>query len=206
MPLTDIANIACGGHAGNDHSMNKTIQLARQNRVRIGAHPGYPDPVNFGRVRHNLSEEALFALITRQVVHFQQLCRDHKVTPEYIKPHGALYHQMTAEPSVLRIICQVIKATDPDLLLIVQAGRNSKEVSTIAEKEHIRLMYEMFADRGYNGAQLIARGKKGAVLAQPKAIIEQYRRFLNDPPFKVDTICFHSDNPASVQALQLLRV
>ncbi len=205
MPLIDIANIACGGHAGDDRSMSEAIQLAKQNGVKIGSHPGYRDPIRFGRVPHSLNEKDLFTLINNQVLYFQKLCLYNNAKPEYLKPHGALYHQMVADSSVLRVICRVIRAIDPNLLLIVPAGINRTKLQTIAENEQIRLIYEVFADRAYVGFQMIDRGKKDAVLDNPKDIVEQYRRFINEPLLQIDTICFHSDNPASVQALQLLR-
>ncbi|MCH9769733.1 MAG: LamB/YcsF family protein, partial [Gammaproteobacteria bacterium] len=89
MPLINMANIACGRHVGDDKSMVNTIQLAKQNNVKIGAHPSYADKANFGRISHDLSAEDLHYLIYDQVVYFQTLCHQQGAKLEYIKPHGA---------------------------------------------------------------------------------------------------------------------
>jgi UPF0271 protein len=204
MPLIEMANIACGGHAGDDVSMVETIKLATKNGVRIGAHPSYADQLNFGRVSHDLNDNELFDLIYDQVSHFQELCTQNGADLEYIKPHGALYHDMTHKQSVLNVIHKVIKAIDVNLSLVVQAG-NEDHFKNIEKYANAPFLYEVFADRGYNGTQMIARSKKGAVLTNANAIVEQYQNFLSEKSFKIDTICFHSDNMASVEALKLLK-
>jgi UPF0271 protein len=199
MPLIDMANIACGGHAGNDESMIKTIKLAKKNDVKIGAHPSYIDQANFGRVSHQLSSDELFDLVYSQVYHFQKLCHNNSASLEYIKPHGALYHDMRENSLVLDTICRAIKAVDENLKLVVQAG-----VKDFGKNTNVAFLYEVFADRGYDGIEMLPRGEKGAVLDNADAIVEQYQRFLCEKSFKIDTICFHSDNLASVEALKRL--
>ncbi len=200
MPIIDMANIACGGHAGDDESMVKTIKLAKQNNVKIGVHPSYADQANFGRVSHQLNSNELYNLIYTQVSHFQQLCIEQGVELDYIKPHGALYHDMMEKPLVLETICNVIKAIDKNLELVVQAGDKN-----FGKNQNLTLLHEVFADRGYRGLQMIDRGESGAVLDDANAIIEQYKRFLSEKNFKIDTICFHGDNKASVEALKRLK-
>ena len=107
MPLITMANIACGGHVGDDKSMVDAIKLALQNNVKVGVHPSYEDTPNFGRVSQDLSDDELFDLIHNQVAHFKNLCLQNGATLEYIKPHGALYHDMTHQQSVLKTICKV---------------------------------------------------------------------------------------------------
>ncbi|MBT4838526.1 MAG: 5-oxoprolinase subunit PxpA [Methylococcales bacterium] len=205
MPLIDMANIACGGHAGDDESMKSSIALAQKNKVKIGIHPSYLDKKNFGRLSHQLSHEALYCIIKDQIAHFLQLCHENNVKLEYIKPHGALYHDMMQHDSVIQCICRVIKDCQPNLLLIVQAGINSEKFREIEKKEGIQFMYEVFADRGYNNKKMISRDNKGAVLTDTKRIILQYEQFLNEQSFQIDTICFHSDNLASIEALKQLK-
>ncbi|MCH9646559.1 MAG: LamB/YcsF family protein [Proteobacteria bacterium] len=204
MPLINMANIACGGHAGDDKSMVKTIQFAKQNNVKIGAHPSYADKANFGRISHDLSTEDLYNLIHDQVFYFQTLCHQQGAKLDYIKPHGALYHDMTHNQSVLEVMCRVIKAIDPNLALVVQAD-NKAHFKNFENFNNGGFLHEVFADRGYKGMRMIARGESGAVLDNPQAIIEQYQRFSADKSLKIDTICFHSDNPASVEALKMLK-
>ena len=200
MPLIDMANIACGGHAGDDESMVKTIKLAKENNVKIGVHPSYNDQTNFGRVSYQLNDDELYDLVYQQVSHFQKLCHNNNSSLEYVKPHGALYHDMMEKPLVLDAICRVIKAVDKNLKLVVQAG-----VKNFGNNQNVTFLYEVFADRGYDGVEILTRGEKGAVLDSADAIVEQYQRFLCEKSFKIDTICFHSDNLASVEALIRLK-
>lgn len=199
MPLINMANIACGGHIGDDESMIETIQLAKKNKIKIGAHPSYLDWANFGRVSHQLNHQDLYDLLYQQISHLQMLCHENKVTLEYVKPHGVLYHDMMQKPPIFDVIIDVIQALDEKMSLVVQAGKK------ISNKTNIRLLHEVFADRAYQGADMIARSQLGAVLDNADAIVEQYQRFSNSNAFKIDTICFHSDNPASVEALKRLK-
>ena len=200
MPLIDMANIACGGHAGDDKSMIKTLKLALKNGVKIGAHPSYDDRANFGRISQQLSGDALFDLVYSQVSHFQQLCQDNGAVLEYVKPHGALYHDMMEKPFVLDAIIKAIGAIDQNLSLVVQAG-----LKNFGKNANATFLHEIYADRGYQGVRMIPRGEQGAVLTDPKAIIKQYQQLLEGKSFKIDTICFHSDNAASVEALKQLK-
>jgi len=200
MSLIGMANIACGGHAGDNESMVNTIKLAKDNNVKIGAHPSYSDQANFGRVSQQLSSDALFDLIYSQVSHFQQLCHDNGAVLEYVKPHGALYHDMMEKPEALDVIIKAIHAVDKGLSLVVQAG-----VKNFGNNTNTTFLYEVFADRGYKGVEMLDRSEKGAVLNSADAIIEQYQRFLSEKSFKIDTICFHSDNLASIEALKQLK-
>lgn len=203
MPLIDMANIACGGHAGDDQSMIDTIKLAVKHQVRIGVHPSYADQNNFGRISQNLSADKLYELIHSQVAHFHTLCQQHHAKLEYIKPHGALYHDMMHRNDVLKVLCRVINAINPKLDLVVQAG-NEMYLKNLENMTNGRFLREVFADRGYIGLNMIARSEKDAVLDDSSAIIEQFWRFNNDKKIKIDTICFHSDNLASVEALKRL--
>jgi len=213
MPLIDMANIACGGHAGDDESMIKTIRLAKKNNVKIGAHPSYEDQENFGRISHQLSSDELFSLVYQQVSHLRKLCHDNNASLEYVKPHGALYHDMMEKILVLDAICRAIKAVDESLKLVVQAGVKNFGEGELAlakigcpgvKNTNITFLHEVFADRGYDGVEMLPRSEKGAVLDNTGTIVKQYQRFLSEKSFKIDTICFHSDNLASVEALRLL--
>jgi len=204
MPLIDMANIACGGHAGDVNSMRKTIKLAKQHGVMIGAHPSYADQENFGRVRLNISQTALFDSLQQQLKSFMALCETLDAKPQYIKPHGALYHDMMHKPEVLALICDVIKSINPALKLIVQAGLNTEVMAKTSADKQVQFLYEAFADRGYranNMAEMIPRKEPGALLASADAILAQLDYFVIQQTFTVDTICFHSDHAPSVQAL-----
>lgn len=204
MPLIDMANIACGGHVGDDESMIKTIALAKQNNVRIGAHPSYADKANFGRISHSLDEDALYALIKAQIGYFQTLCQAQNAKLEYIKPHGALYHDMMKDPKVIEVLIRVIEQIDPQLDLVVQAGF-SDYLQNFEKNTNVRLLHEVFADRAYVGMQMLPRSENNAVFDNAQRIAQQFHDFSSENSFKIDTICFHGDNPASIQALKIVK-
>lgn len=197
MPLIDIANIACGGHTGDRESMAKSIQLARKYRVKISAHISYADVENFGRVSQNVPQNELYNLLNKQILTLQKLCDENQVKLEYLKPHGGLYHDMVKKPQVLQTLIKLIQTIDKSLTLIVPAGFNFKA--------QIARQYEVFADRVYKNRAILPRSEQGSVLNDANKIIKQYQKFLRDEDFYADTICFHSDNPASVVALKQIK-
>ncbi|HHA19396.1 MAG: hypothetical protein DRQ40_01940 [Gammaproteobacteria bacterium] len=205
MPLIDMANIACGGHVGDEESMTIAIKLAKQNGVQIGAHPSYPDKDNFGRISHSISSDELFQHIFEQVVYFQSLCKQQGVELQYIKPHGALYHDMMNDAEVLDVLCNVIHNVESTLSLVVHAGINTELFESVSKDSGIQFFYEAFADRAYRGFQMIPRGEQGAVLDDVQAIVDQYHYFSTDRSNHIDIICFHSDNPSSTLALTMLK-
>lgn len=205
MPLVDMANIACGGHAGDVASMEKTLKLAKQHNVTVGAHPSYIDKENFGRISHDLSADELFDTLLQQITIFQDLCQQHDIQMHYIKPHGALYHDMMFKPEVLDVICLLIHELNPLLELVVQAGLHQQRMAEKSKQTAINFIYEAFADRGYRGDQMIPRNEPGALLVDAEQIVAQYRLFSQAHTFTIDTICFHSDHPSSAFALKLIK-
>lgn len=203
MPLIDMANIACGAHAGDENSIRETLLLAHQHQVEIGVHPAYQDRANFGRVSQALSVSELTQLLSTQLLDFQRTCEQLGFKLSYVKPHGALYHDMMNRPEVLDALCSVISQMDTDLNLVVQAGFENY-VASYEKRYGLRLLHEVFADRGYRGLTMLPRTEPGAVLNDPQKIVDQFWHFANDQSLKIDTICFHSDNKASVEALKQL--
>lgn len=205
MPLIDVANIACGGHTGDELSMAKTVELAKQYNVKIAAHPSYPDKENFGRISQNHDDKTLFLLIQHQVEGLMSICQHFDMSIDYLKPHGALYHDMLRSPSTMEVICKVIMSFETKLSLILQAGSESEHITRLTRHYDIELIGEAFADRAYRGNQLIPRSEQGALIEKAEDIIMQYRSFSTRPAFSVDTVCFHSDHQPSVAALQMLK-
>ena len=121
MPYVDQANIACGFHASDPLTMSKTVALAKQHGVTIGAHPGYPDLVGFGRRNMDIAPAELKALIQYQVGALQGICRAQGVEVAYVKPHGALYNTMMKDFSVLETVMQAVSELDSSLILMVMA-------------------------------------------------------------------------------------
>ena len=218
MPLIDQANIACGLHAGDPDTMSRTIALAAKHKVAIGAHPGYPDRQGFGRRDFPLEGESLMNCLLYQLGALAALCDAQGVALKHIKPHGALYNKMMRDDSTLNSIMNAAARFDAALPLMLQAGdsNHNARLNELAKRHGISLYFEAFADRGYSDdGQLASRQKAGAVYEQAEQIIEQARQLsqhgqiisLNGHTLNLqaDSLCFHGDNPASLQALQQLR-
>ncbi len=218
MPLIDLANIACGQHASDPQTMQITIELARQHGVAIGAHPGYPDRVGFGRREFPLQGEALKACLWHQIGALDGQCRAQGLKLHHIKPHGALYNKMMRDAQTLQDIFSMLAAYDAHLPLLVQA-RSAAENQTLQEQARshgVTVWFEAFADRGYSDdGQLAPRDTHGALLNEPAAIVHQVQtlqagealRSISGSSLRIDanTLCFHGDNPACPEALRQLR-
>lgn len=207
MPLIDQASIACGGHAGDSESMSRAVQLAKRYQVQIGAHPSYPDKANFGRMSQQYEANALFEHLYQQVTQLNDICLKQDVVMAYIKPHGALYHDMMCGLDILGVIVQVLDAFPQSLSLIVEAGADTGPVRDFTNARPHPLMYEAFADRGYRNSKMVPRSEEGAMLMEVADIIEQYQRFssTSTSTLNVNTVCFHSDHPPSVDALKRIK-
>ena len=200
------ANVACGGHAGNEQSMRQTLSAARQLKVAVGAHPGYPDPANFGRVESLHSPLEIEGFVGQQVAALAKIAESLDLRLVHVKPHGALYHAANTNREVALAIGRAVKAIDPQLVMVGQAG------SSVLEVWHsmgLRFAAEAFADRAYepDGA-LRKRTLSGALLDDPARAAQQaidiavrHRVIASDGSeltVEANTICIHSDTPGSV--------
>ncbi|MDT8311750.1 MAG: 5-oxoprolinase subunit PxpA [Methylophaga sp.] len=216
MPLIDMANIACGFHAGDPLTLSRTVSLAKQHHTQIGAHPSYPDLVGFGRRSMQCSPQELIALLHYQIGALQGICQAQDVSISYVKPHGALYNDMLRQPAILRAVVQAIAKYDVNLPLMVLAQSDNRNVQKIADEFSVTLLFEAFADRAYeDDGQLLSRQQPGAVFQDAEQIINQALQLAEQGIIKTihgqslalnaDSLCVHGDNQASVQALQQLR-
>lgn len=203
MPLIDIANIACGGHAGDPETISQTLELAQRYQVKIGAHPGYPDKANFGRHSLALNENELHDTLYQQLEQIQTLAKQQEMKLHHIKPHGALYLDMMRNEAVFESLLNFCQAWSDDLPLMIQGGVNDDPYRQQAAAKGVALLFESFADRAYlDNGQLMPRSEPNSLYDDPKQIVQQTHRFIQNAG--TDSICFHSDNPASVAALKLL--
>lgn len=216
MPQVDLANIACGFHASDPDVMRRTVRMAVAHSVGIGAHPAYPDLVGFGRRSMSCSPAEIENLMLYQVGALAAICRAEGSTIRYVKPHGALYHDMTREPEIFRAVARAIRAFDPHLPLLTLASRDTREIRELAREQGITLWFEAFADRAYDGdGRLVSRSRPGAVHHDPDIIIDQARRIASGQPLtasdgtdlilNADTLCVHGDNEESVAAVRAIR-
>ena len=216
MPLVDMANIACGFHAGDPLTLSRTIGFAKQAGTRIGAHPSYPDLVGFGRRSMQCSAAEIIAMLQYQIGALQGICQAQDVAVTYVKPHGALYNDMLRDDAIFRAVLQAVATFDRRLPLMVLAGADNTARQQIADEFNITLLFEAFADRAYDDAgHLVSRQKNGAVYADPQQIVAQALLLARQGeiqtvsgrliPIQANTLCVHGDNPAAVSALRSLR-
>lgn len=210
MPFINLANIACGGHAGDTESMRTTVALAAAHNVGIGAHPSYPDRENFGRKRISLSPHQLQDTLIQQVQSLSSIAKENNTRVTYIKPHGALYNDCV-EPAILASLIRV--AQDLNLPLMLMAGQPL--IIDSCETAKVPLIREAFADRRYNEkAQLVARSQAGALLDAAQSLkqvrqLTEYQTITlpsgSIKPLACDTLCVHSDTDDSIAIIRQLK-
>jgi len=215
-PLIDQANIACGGHAGSEETMEENVRLAKQYGVEIGAHPGYPDPENFGRVSIPMSPEALAQMLQEQIGRLAAIARAHSLTLSYVKPHGALYNDMMRDEAIFETIAATVSQIDPHLELMILSSPRNEAYEAIASRYGIPLRYELFADRNYTPqGHLVPRTEPHALLHDPARVTERIRHYRQTgileahegTPLKLrgDSLCVHGDNPEAIALIKALR-
>jgi 5-oxoprolinase (ATP-hydrolysing) subunit A len=214
MPYISSANIACGYHAGDESTMRRTVELAIQYRVAIGAHPSYPDREHFGRVDilgdPGVRIADLAQILTDQLIVLQKICGEYGVGLHHVKPHGALYNRAAKDPAVSAILCETIRQFDPTLLLY---GSSGSVMQTEAERCGLRFVHEVFADRGYReDGSLVPRNETHALIEEPAAAVRQVLTMIRDGrvatgngvtiSLAAGTVCIHGDG---AHALVLVR-
>lgn len=216
MPFIDCANIACGFHASDPQVMRRTVALAVEHAVRIGAHPGYPDLAGFGRRSMACSPAEVENMLLYQIGALDGICRAEGTRVRYVKPHGALYNDMMRQPALLRAVMRAVAAYDASLPLMLMSTRDNSASRALADELGIELLFEAFADRAYDAAgMLLARSLPGAVHHDAATVAEQALRLARGEALtasdgsalllQADTLCVHGDNAGSVAAVQRIR-
>jgi len=214
MPLIDAANIACGGHAGDPSTMRRCIDLARRHKTEIGAHVSYPDKQGFGRRAMDIRGQELIDLVQYQIGALDGIARANSTRVTYVKPHGALYHAVLADPSLLNDIMRAVASWHSDLELVVLATPRDRKTVQLAVEHGLTLRYEAFADRGYTSrGLLLGRDKPDALLSPDAAALQAVaisQNKLRTPrgkriPVDADTLCVHSDTPGAVKMIRGIR-
>lgn len=224
MPYIDMANIACGFHAGGPAIMNETISLAAAHQVQIGAHPAYPDIHGFGRRSLYFPATELKAILQYQIGAMQALCDVHQTQLRYVKPHGALYNDMQRDQELFETVCRALAELNKlrvnyqqqPLYLVTLAGLDNSFQQRIAADYNLQLSYEAFADRRYEAdGHLRARTYADAVITDPALILAQAKAFAQGQAIQAvdgsylqlqpDTLCVHGDNAESIATLAAIR-
>ena len=213
MALVTTANIAGGGHAGDEETMRASVRLAREHGVSVGAHPGFADRANFGRREQPVTAEQVRALVASQVESLRRIAADEGVVLGHVKLHGALYNQVGRD-AALAVAAHEAVVSSGVRALLVPAGSVQEAVSR--RLGGLRVVAEVFADRAYLAdGSLAPRTIPGAVLADEAAAAAQVIRFVRegrvraltgqDIPLQGETVCLHGDGPRAVAFARRLR-
>lgn len=207
MPYISSANIACGYHAGDEHSMWNTIELAAKNNVAIGAHISFPDKQNFGRTEMDIPVSEVYDLVTRQLVSINEIAETLDQTIHHVKPHGALYNMSATNKDLAHIIARAVRDFDRRLLLVGLCGSYSiSEAAGIG----INTVQEAFADRRYrDDGNLVSRSNANALINDEKEMVKQVLQIVLEGrvttanggviALKADTICIHGDGRHAIK-------
>jgi UPF0271 protein len=196
------ANIACGFHGGDPLVIEKTIKLALENNVAIGAHPGYNDLQGFGRRSIKVSNEDLYAMTLYQVGALKAMTNAYGGKLHHVKPHGAMYNDLANSFQKAKVFAEAIYKIDPELILV---GLANSEMQNAAREVGLKSACEVFADRAYNDdGSLVSRFKYGAVFHDSETCLKQVKKIIIENSIQtvngnsietcVDTICINGDN------------
>ncbi|MCA6455803.1 MAG: LamB/YcsF family protein [Chitinophagaceae bacterium] len=201
MPWISSVNIACGYHAGDADSMQRTLALAIEHQLAIGAHPGFADKANLGRTEVLLPLNEVFDLVITQVQLLQQMAVDMGARLNHVKPHGALYNMSARDALLANTIAKAVYTVDSELVLFGLSGSHS---ISEAEKIGLRTASEVFADRTYqpNGS-LTPRSAANALIGSEEECLQQVLQMIEQKtvtatnqqavPIVADTVCLHGD-------------
>ncbi len=209
------ANIACGWHAGDPNIMETTVKLAKDLGVGIGAHPGYPDLLGFGRRNMNCTPQEIRQYIIYQVGALQAFCNVHGTRLAHVKPHGALYLTAVDNEKIARAVAQAIVSINKDLYFVALAGKKGKLMARVGEEIGLKVVYEAFPDRAYTPEGMLApRTNPGAVITDPDEVAQRALLMARDGiviatdgstiELKVQTICVHGDTPTAVKLVETI--
>ncbi|WP_289135925.1 LamB/YcsF family protein [uncultured Brevibacillus sp.] len=207
------ANIACGFHAGDPATMKKTVRLALEAGVAIGAHPGFPDLVGFGRRNMELSAEEGHDIVVYQIGALQAFVQAEGGVMQHVKPHGALYNMAATRAPLAEAIAEAVYRVNPNLILYGLAG---SELTKACEKIGLRSAHEVFADRTYQqDGTLTPRTQPNAMITDQEKSLTQVVRMVKegvvqseqgiDVPISANTICIHGDGAHALEFAQHIR-
>tara|TARA_R110002051_G_scaffold168769_2_gene239359 strand:- start:4949 stop:5692 length:744 start_codon:yes stop_codon:yes gene_type:complete len=212
LPLLSSCNIACGEHAGNEVTMREVIKLAVQHKVKIGAHPSYPDKENFGRISISITPEKLIESIQKQLLDFVTICDQEKAILHHIKPHGALYNDIAKNTELASLFLKTIEPYKETVKLYVPYN---SVIEKIALKNNFKILYEAFLDRNYNDdLSLVSRKLPNSLLENKEEVLKHLIQIIQNKqvktinqnfiPLKADTYCIHGDTATAFEILTYL--
>lgn len=211
-PLLNSANVACGGHTGDGASMDHAAQMAKRYGVKLGAHPSYPDMLDFGRKSMRMEPRALRATLVEQIVGLQEIVERHGVDVVHVKPHGALYNDAHHDRALADTIVEALREIGETIALVCP---DASQMAAAARAAGTQVIREAFADRRYNAdGSLVSRKEPNALLSVDEAV-EQAALLATDGAvvaaggarvrIAFDTICIHADMENAVARLRAIR-
>ena len=214
LEIVNSASVACGYHAGDRPTMEKTIEISKKNNVSIGAHPSFNDPENFGRKRMNLSSSEIRKLIIDQYEILQEIAFKHGENVTHIKPHGALNNMACEDIELAATLAKSINEISKDLIYLVPTGSKMEEA---AKKLNMKIACEIFADRNYeDNGNLVSRKKPHALITDPDKAKSHVLNMVKNQainchsgkqiPCEIDSICIHGDNQSSLATANSIKL
>ena len=213
IPLITSANMACGFHASDPHVMAKTVRMAAEAGTRIGAHPGYPDLLGFGRRNMSVTPSEAEDYVMYQLGALYGFCKANGVTIQHVKPHGALYNMAAKDYKLAEGICRAIKSFDDKLIVLALSGG---ELAHAASDMGLPVALEVFADRAYEeDGTLVNRRKEGAMITDENLAIKRVVRMIKegkveaitgkDISIQADSVCVHGDGVKALMFVEKIR-
>ena len=213
LQIVNSASVACGYHAGDRPTMEKTIEISKKNNVSIGAHPSFNDPENFGRKKINLSPIKIEKLIIDQVNILSEVADNKGMKITHIKPHGALNNMACEDYELAKVIAETIMQINRELIFLVPTG---SQMEMAGKKIGIKTAAEIFADRNYeDNGNLISRSKENAMITDPEIAKKHVIKMLENQalncfsgkqiPCEIDSVCVHGDSKNAVNTAKQIR-
>jgi len=213
LEIVNSANIACGYHAGDKPTMEKTIKISKKNKVSIGAHPSFNDPENFGRKRLNLPSSEIKKLIIDQINILSNVAIKVGAKVTHVKPHGALNNMACENYDLAKIISESIMQVNKELIFLVPTG---SQMEKAGKKLGMKIATEIFADRNYeDNGNLVSRAKENATITDPEIAKKHVIKMVESQalncysgkqiPCKIDSICVHGDGKSAVNTAKEIK-
>ena len=213
LKIVNSANIACGYHAGDKPTMEKTIKISKENSVSIGAHPSFNDPENFGRKRLNLPSSEITKLIIDQINILSNIANTSEIKVTHVKPHGALNNMACEDYELAKTISKSIIQVNKDLIFLVPTG---SQMERAGKKLGIKIAAEIFADRNYeDDGNLVSRSKNNAMITDPEIAKKHVIKMVENQalncysgkqiPCEIDSVCVHGDGKNAVNTARKIK-
>lgn len=207
------ANVACGFHAGDPHVMRKTVSMAKEHHVAVGAHPGVPDLIGFGRREMKISPDELKDYFIYQIGALKAFVEASGMMLQHVKQHGALFKMGLDDPKLGLAMAEAVKAVSPGLIFVTPTGT---ALVDIAQSIGLKVGKEAYADRAYNkNKTLVSRSISGSVFTEPEQIKLRIEQLITDGTvttidnetveLEFDTICLHGDTPKALELTRTIR-